>query len=46
MPLTFGTNPIPNFATLPSVRNFSIYYVVIGYVMEVRWFRYSRRMIP
>ena len=29
-----------------NVRNFSIYYVVIGYVMEVRWFRYSRRMIP
>ena len=28
------------------VRNFSIYYVVIGSVMEVRWFRYSRRMFP
>ena len=29
-----------------NVRNFSIYYVVIGSVMEVRWFRYSRRMFP
>ena len=28
------------------VRNFSIFYVVIGSVMEVRWFRYSRRLFP
>ena len=29
-----------------NVRNFAIYYVVIGNVMEVRWFRYSRRLFP
>ncbi len=29
-----------------NVRNFAIYYVVIGDVMEVRWFRYFRRMVP
>ena len=29
-----------------NVRNFSIYYVVIGNVMEVRWFCYSRRFFP
>jgi len=28
------------------VRNFTIYYVVIGTVMEVRWFRYSRNQQP
>ena len=29
-----------------NVRNFAIYYVVIEDVVEVRWFRYSRRLIP
>lgn len=28
------------------VRNYSIYYVVIGSVMEVRWFRYSKSIQP
>ena len=28
------------------VRNFSIFYVVIGSVMEVRWFRYSPSQQP
>ncbi|MBR4353984.1 MAG: type II toxin-antitoxin system RelE/ParE family toxin [Kiritimatiellae bacterium] len=28
------------------VRNFTVYYVVIGNVMEVRWFRYSRNQQP
>lgn len=28
------------------VRNYSIYYVVIGSVMEVRWFRYSKSVQP
>ena len=28
------------------VRNFTVYYVVIGKVMEVRWFRYSRSEQP
>ena len=26
-----------------NVRNFAVYYVVLGSVMEVRWFRYFRR---
>lgn len=26
-----------------NVRNFAIYYVLVGNVMEVRWFRYFRR---
>ena len=29
-----------------NVRNFAIFYVVKGQVMEVRWFRYSRRQFP
>ena len=29
-----------------NVRNYSIYYVVIGSTMEVRWFRYSRSVQP
>lgn len=29
-----------------SVRNYSIYYVVIDNVMEVRWFRYARSSQP
>ena len=29
-----------------NVRNFSIFYVVIGSIMEVRWFRYARRLLP
>ena len=29
-----------------NVRNFSIFYIVLGKVMEVRWFRYSRRLFP
>ena len=29
-----------------NVRNFAIFYVVIGQVMEVRWFRYSRSLFP
>ena len=29
-----------------NVRNFAVFYVVIGQVMEVRWFRYSRRQFP
>ena len=29
-----------------NVRNFAVYYVVIGKIMEVRWFRYFRRLIP
>ena len=28
------------------VRNFSIFYVIIGSVMEVRWFRYSPSQQP
>ena len=28
------------------VRNFSIFYVVIGSVMEIRWFRYSPSQQP
>ena len=29
-----------------NVRNYSVYYIVIGTVMEVRWFRYSRSVQP
>ena len=29
-----------------NVGNFSIFYVIIGSVMEVRWFRYSRSRQP
>ena len=29
-----------------NIRNFAIYYVVIDNIMEVRWFRYFRRLIP
>lgn len=28
-----------------NIRNFSVFYVVTGSVMEVRWFRYARRQI-
>ena len=29
-----------------NVRNYSVYYVVIGTIMEVRWFRSARSMQP
>ena len=49
-PTSFKPCYLPPFVAQPyyriNVRNFAIYYIMRGNVMEVRWFRYAKSVQP
>ena len=49
-PTSFKPCYLPPFVDQPyyriNVRNFTIYYIMRGNVMEVRWFRYAKSVQP
>ena len=49
-PTSFRPYYLPPLVDQPyyriNVRNFAIYYIIHGNVMEVRWFRYSKSIQP